>query len=522
MKKHIFAISMAILAGQAMAQNEYDALRFSQTYQQGTARSAAMGGAFGALGGDVSVLATNPAGIAIYRSGEFCASLDVMSNKVESSFNNYATDESKFSMKIPNFGFVLASGNGATTGFTSWSFGIGFNRLNDFSLNESFKLPNATSSLLDARCGIADGIHPDDLISADDLVDRAFYESYLIDDFNPDGDEDEICYTNDLRENGYGQTIERNAKTRGGINSWDFAFAGSFNEMVYFGASLGVQSINYKSESVHSEDDVNNTSSAQGGKPGIGYFDFVENKKITGGGINLKAGVIVKPNANLRFGAAIHTPTLYSLTEKSDYTLKSVLDTKPEGEKKQMFDYRIPYDFPYDNGDRDDYYQNEYKLVTPFKAILSAAYILPGYGLVSFDYERTNCSQSKFESEDFTGNPYRDANYAIKNRFQATNNFRVGLEGLAGPMAIRAGYALYGNPCKYVSGNKQRQIISGGLGIKGNNDFYIDLTAAFHIYESDAYMYETYLHNEFREDQSLKNHYNNRYLHIMMTVGVKF
>ena len=40
----------------ALAQNEIDALRYSQTMQGSTARSLSMGGSFGALGGDISCL----------------------------------------------------------------------------------------------------------------------------------------------------------------------------------------------------------------------------------------------------------------------------------------------------------------------------------------------------------------------------------------------------------------------------------------------------------------------------------
>lgn len=46
----------------AYAQNEIDALRFSYTGNGGTARSLAMGNAFGALGADLSSLYVNPAG----------------------------------------------------------------------------------------------------------------------------------------------------------------------------------------------------------------------------------------------------------------------------------------------------------------------------------------------------------------------------------------------------------------------------------------------------------------------------
>ena len=54
----------------ALAQGEMDAYKFSQYDISGTARYMSMGGAFGALGGDISSMRTNPAGLGIYRSSE--------------------------------------------------------------------------------------------------------------------------------------------------------------------------------------------------------------------------------------------------------------------------------------------------------------------------------------------------------------------------------------------------------------------------------------------------------------------
>jgi hypothetical protein len=65
----LFIIGIACI--QASAQNQVDALRYSQIYPGGTARSTAMGGAFGALGGDFYSASLNPAGLGVYRSSEF-------------------------------------------------------------------------------------------------------------------------------------------------------------------------------------------------------------------------------------------------------------------------------------------------------------------------------------------------------------------------------------------------------------------------------------------------------------------
>ena len=64
-------------------QNEYafDNLRLSQTELRGTSRFQSMAGAFGALGGDLSSLTQNPAGIGVYRSSDvgLTLSLDINS-----------------------------------------------------------------------------------------------------------------------------------------------------------------------------------------------------------------------------------------------------------------------------------------------------------------------------------------------------------------------------------------------------------------------------------------------------------
>jgi len=90
------------------AQNEVDALRYSQTTFGGTARSMAMGGAFGALGADFSSLSTNPAGIAMYKKSEFTLTPSFYRGKTSSSFYGTSNDDSKYNLNISNVGLVIA------------------------------------------------------------------------------------------------------------------------------------------------------------------------------------------------------------------------------------------------------------------------------------------------------------------------------------------------------------------------------------------------------------------------------
>mgnify|MGYP000595123334 CR=1 FL=1 len=50
---------LALCGGTAFSQSQLDAFKYSQTELNGTARYLGMGGAFGALGGDISAMNTN-------------------------------------------------------------------------------------------------------------------------------------------------------------------------------------------------------------------------------------------------------------------------------------------------------------------------------------------------------------------------------------------------------------------------------------------------------------------------------
>ncbi len=78
--KKITLFAIAVCAGGLVttvsAQSAIDAYSLSQGDLRGTARFMSMAGAFGALGGDLSTLNQNPAGIGVYRSSEIGVTVD--------------------------------------------------------------------------------------------------------------------------------------------------------------------------------------------------------------------------------------------------------------------------------------------------------------------------------------------------------------------------------------------------------------------------------------------------------------
>lgn len=76
MRKKIVMMAFATLATASVgAQSAYDATNIASHNLNGTARFVGMGGAMGALGGDISTIGTNPAGIGLYRSSDAMFSL---------------------------------------------------------------------------------------------------------------------------------------------------------------------------------------------------------------------------------------------------------------------------------------------------------------------------------------------------------------------------------------------------------------------------------------------------------------
>ena len=69
MKKSIVIVFLILgIADLLTAQTSSDALRYSRIFYSGTSRFQGMAGAFGATGADFSVIATNPAGLGLYRA----------------------------------------------------------------------------------------------------------------------------------------------------------------------------------------------------------------------------------------------------------------------------------------------------------------------------------------------------------------------------------------------------------------------------------------------------------------------
>ena len=109
--------------------------RYSQTELNGTARYLGMGGAFGALGGDISSMSSNPAGLGIYRSSEIVTTLSLSSIKAKSDWGGSKVDANKTKFNFDNIAYVGYFPTGNDEGLIGWNVGFSYNRVKNFNRN---------------------------------------------------------------------------------------------------------------------------------------------------------------------------------------------------------------------------------------------------------------------------------------------------------------------------------------------------------------------------------------------------
>ena len=452
MKKiHYILVGMLLLSTTAMGQNLVDGLRYSDYRIQGTARSASMGNAFGALGGDFTSASINPAGLGIYRSNEFVFTPTFGKTNVDANYLNQTTSDSKYTMSVPNMGYVATFMNKGELGnsLVNFNIGFGYNRLNNFNMRKMVEAVNSNSSLLD-----------DFVAQANNGNWSNYYEELAWQTDLLIHDNDNNVYFSDIAEAGYGQSQRKSFSQKGSIDEYLLSMAANFNHKFYIGATVGFHNVDFKETTSLYENDTNNN---------IPYFnDLTFNTFLhtTGTGVNVKLGAIFRPIDALRFGIAVHSPTFYRLHDSFDNTMSSYI-TYDDGSQDYTSSSPI--------GDYD------YHLETPMKAIFSAAYILGKSAILSVDYEYVDYSTIKLTNG---GNSYDffNENQDIKEAYKAVGNLHLGAEyRLTNEFSLRGGYESYPSPFNSQAFNSSQpnsgitnSAVSAGLGFH-QGGFFLDM-----------------------------------------------
>jgi hypothetical protein len=135
MKKIISFVVFAALTSASYSQSlgyQNIATIFSNNDQNGSARFVAMGGAFGALGGDVSSMIINPAGISVFNGNNAAIAFQTRNTNITTNYygNSLMTQEDFFN--ISNAGAVFTFENNIDNEWSKFAFGVNFRISTDF------------------------------------------------------------------------------------------------------------------------------------------------------------------------------------------------------------------------------------------------------------------------------------------------------------------------------------------------------------------------------------------------------
>src|SRR5215211_4200847 len=133
MKKVLLLLPGVILYTYSFGQEPADALRYSWYVQGGSARTQAIGGAMGSLGGDITATFVNPAGLAFYKTGDFIFSPAYRFGKTKATYLDSAGQDKTKRFSWGTTGFVIGTGGNNNRTVRNSALSIAYNRTADFN-----------------------------------------------------------------------------------------------------------------------------------------------------------------------------------------------------------------------------------------------------------------------------------------------------------------------------------------------------------------------------------------------------
>ncbi len=560
MKKIITLATLGLLAAAVpmSAQTVYDAAKITNKDLNGTARFVGMGGAMGALGGDISTIGTNPAGIGIYRSNDAMVSFGLSAYGTESNYMGYKMNSDKTRASFDNVGFVLSSKIGNATALRYVNFGFNYHKAKSFYKNMSMSGNLGDYTQTDYMAAQAGGIRDwsGDIYTDPEVgwLSALGYDSYLITDLiahdgqgsvpsgyvpyivngtqvkNLDGN---LVYRTPEEYGGmfWGGNGNFRSEERGGIDQYDFNISFNINDRVYLGMTIGAYAIDYSKYTFYDEDYGN----------GQGY-NLQSWNKIHGSGFDVKFGAIVRPfeYSPLRIGLAIHTPTYYNLDYKTNARLESDVLNDLDITNESGIGSGVIGQYNVDTYDimKGDMVR-QFRLQTPWTYNVSLGYTIGTALALGAEYEYQDYSSMKFKDQEGYSETFEYEN-STTPMMKGVSTIRLGAECKVIPQfALRAGYnytsAIFNNdaykdlPYNSIqtdtdfANTKALSNYTLGIGYRGSM-FYADLAYKFSSYKEDfhpfinAYMDGDQLVIGSPEATKVKNTRSQ----VLLTLGLRF
>lgn len=504
----IIIAALTLCGSVAFSQGMLEAYRFGQTDLHGTARYMSMGGAFGALGGDISAMSKNPAGLAVYRTSEVVTTLSVTSTQAKTEWLGVNMDKTKTRFNFDNIAYVGYFPTGRDEGVIGWNAGFAYNRVKSFHRNYSMRSGgNLDTSLSDYVAARAYGNHKDDLYETTNYYPYDFvsdwlsvlgYEAGFMEPYSGDPKSYYSSF-NDRGPNGPGAPYGLddallNVYESGAIDKYDLSFGLNISDIVLLGGTFSVTDINYDMSSSYDELFSNDD-----------YLYLGNGLSTDGSGYSFNVGAIVRPTDYLRLGVAYNSPTWYKMTDYYYANAETSLTwTDGEGQHQRDWQGETPTNKPF----------TDYEFRSPDRWIFSIAGVIGQSALISLDYEMTNYKNMKMYDNYGEEAPYyKDVNGDIRTNLKTGNTIRLGAEVRVTPQfSVRAGGSFTDSPVKdpfknneitvYTVGtvphytvDKGSSSYTIGFGYRFTPQFYTDLACVLTSYKEDAYAFSSIMEN---------------------------
>jgi len=463
MKKTLLLLTVLLTISFGQAQNLIDGLRYGTDLTTGTARFNAMSGAFGALGGDLSAIAINPAGSAVFlqNSAAFTLSLDGMENS--SNYFGNSTNNEDTELNINQAGGVFLFDNfNEDSPWKKFSLALNFNQTQSHD-NELFIQGVGNTSIANFFLEQAQGLRLDLLelqgqgisgryanlgATNGSRAQNAFlgFQAFIFDPLT--NDPGNTQYTSNVAGNRFDHQYIY--LSQGFNGKYSFNMGAQYTDNFFFGINLNSHVIDYEQSTLLFEDNQNTGSV-------VNQIDFENNLSVLGAGFSAQIGMIAKLASDFRVGFTYDTPTWFVISEETTQYLETVR-TVDNQSITEIIDPRVINVFA------------DYNLRTPGKITGSAAYIFGKDGLISLDYSYKDFSNMKFSPTN--DGAFTVANAEIKNTLKAVSSFKVGGEYRFNNLSLRGGFNYEESPYSDDTILGDRQGFSAGLGYNfGNYSF---------------------------------------------------
>jgi hypothetical protein len=428
----------------SVAQNEEDALRVSDIQPGGTGRSTGMANAFGALGADGAAIGINPAGMGLFRITELSVTPALEVNEARSTHYGNSVSDTRTKFHMNNF--MLAVHNPARRDgkWRSSTYGIAFDRQATHQWDRRALAEQVPSTLLQQFVNEAEGHPGGSLDTLFPFTSGLAWNTFAI---NPLDDSLAFTFVSAIP---FGSMVrmEQTYEERGASSNTAFFYSGSYLDRLYFGASVGISNHRFERLSTHTETTLDQNLD-------LATVTYTEDLSTTGGGLDLKLGVIGRVTDEFRLGVAYHSPCWLNLND-AYFTGMTTTFRTPDANGRTS----------YAAGSPDGLFS--YQVRTPWRMVFSGAYVFGGHGLVSVDYTYMDPRRMELRSEDITVYDFAAENARIASDFEPVHSVRAGTEWRHGNWYYRLGWGFLGNP--YREGDARRgdaqRTYAGGLGYR--------------------------------------------------------